>query len=77
MPGDKIEISTVSEKFKENFDQIDWGGLRDKPLPKPAPKKHVTAGMCGEFGMSTFDEKAFKENYDQIDWTQTKESHEN
>lgn len=69
MPGDKIEISGVSEKFKENFDSIDWGDLKEKPLPKAAPKKHATAGMCGEFGMSTFDEKAFKENFDLIDWS--------
>lgn len=28
--------------------------------------KHVSAGMCGEFGMSTFDDKAYKENLERI-----------
>ena len=57
------------EKFNENFDSIDWGDLKDKPLEKKSVKKHSTAGLCGEFGMSTFDEKAFKENFDNIDWS--------
>lgn len=72
MPGDKIEISQVSEEFKKNFDEIDWGDLKDKPIDKKKAeksKKHVTAGICGEFGMSTFDEKAYKENFDRIDWS--------
>jgi hypothetical protein len=74
MPGDKIEISGIDEKkYKENFDQIDWGDLKDKPVEKIKNKKHVTAGMCGEFGMSVFDEKAFKENFDRIDWSKKKD----
>lgn len=75
MPGDTIEISKIQDKkrFNENFDNIDWGGLKEKPLPPPAPKKHATAGLCGEFGMSVFDEKAYKENFDQIDWNKKKD----
>jgi hypothetical protein len=30
--------------------------------------RHITAGMCGESGFNSFDEKAFKENFDKIDW---------
>jgi hypothetical protein len=67
-------LKTDQEKFKENFDAIDWGDLKEKPIEKkPQSKKHVTAGLCGEFGMSVFDEKKYKENFDQIDWSKTKE----
>lgn len=69
MPGDTIEISKIKdkEKYNSNFDSIDWGNLKDKPIEKKTQtKKHVTAGLCGEFGMSTFDEKAYKANYDLI-----------
>lgn len=60
------------KKFKENFDAIDWGDLKDKPLVNtPNNKKHVTAGLCGEFGMSTFDKEAFDNNFDNIDWSKT------
>lgn len=71
MPGDKIEISKVSEQFKENFDAIDWGDLKERPIDEKAKKskKHATAGICGEYGTSVFDEKAYKENYDNIDWS--------
>lgn len=59
------------KKFKENFDQIDWGDLKDRPINKEKAKetkRHVTAGMCGESGFKTFDEEKYKENFDQIDW---------
>lgn len=38
--------------------------------------KHSTAGLCGEFGMSTFDEKAYKENFDRIQWNKSNETKE-
>lgn len=71
MPGDKIEISTIKDKeaFNENFDSIDWGELKDRPLEKKKTKKHVTAGMCGEYGTSTFDKKSYDDNFDNIDWS--------
>lgn len=61
-------LKTDKKKYEENFDRIDWGNLKDKPLPPPAPAKHKTAGLCGEFGLSVFDEKAYKENFDRIRW---------
>ena len=69
MPGDTIEYAKIDKKkFQENFDSIDWGDLKDKPLPKTVPKKRFV-GLCGEFGMSVFDKKAFDNNFDQIDWS--------
>ena len=63
-------LKTDKKKFEENFDTIDWGDLKAKPVEKKkSSRKHVTAGMCGEFGMSTFDKKAFDNNFDQIDWS--------
>lgn len=68
MPGDKIEISKVDkQKFSENFDAANLESrirepgsyvFRDGDLVKLSPqeaakhKKHATAGMCGEYGMS-------------------------
>lgn len=74
MPGDKIEISKVNEQaYKDNFDLIQWRKPEDQEeidKEKVArTKRHVTAGICGEIGMSTFDEEAYKENYDRIDWS--------
>jgi hypothetical protein len=67
-------LKTNKEEFEKNFDQIDWGDLKDRPVVKSKKgKKHITAGICGEYGMSTFDEKAYKENFDQIDWSKKKE----
>lgn len=60
-------LKTDKKKFEENFDQIDWGDLKNKPIKK-VPSRHSTAGLCGEYGLSTFDEKAYKENFDNIDW---------
>jgi hypothetical protein len=62
---------TNKEEFDKNFDEIDWGDLKDKPVEKNSKKnvKHVTAGLCGEYGMSVFDDKKYKENFDQIDWS--------
>lgn len=64
------------KKYKENFDSIDWGDLKDKPIEKKSVKKHITAGMCGEYGLSTFDKEAFDKNFDNIKWDTTKEDHE-
>lgn len=61
-------LKTDKKKYAENFDAIDWGDLKDKPLPKPAPAKHKTAGLCGEYGLSTFDKEEFDKNFDNIDW---------
>ena len=72
MPGDKIEISKVSGQFKENFDAIDWGDLKDKPVDKEKAAKtktHITKGMCGEYGMSEFNKEEYDKNFDQIDWS--------
>lgn len=75
MPGDRIDLSKLlnPERYKENFDAIDWGDLKDRPVEKKKNKKHVTAGMCGEYGMSTRDEEAYKENFDRIDWSKKTE----
>jgi hypothetical protein len=62
-------LKTDMNKFSENFDSIDWGDLKDKPIEKKNNKRHVTAGMCGEIGMSTFDKEAFEKNFDAIDWS--------
>ena len=65
-------LHTDKKKFDENYDAIDWGSLREKPIDEELVKrttKHVTAGLCGEYGMSTVDEEAFKENFDNIDWS--------
>ena len=62
-------LKVDKKKFAENFDSIDWGNLKDKPLPPPAPSKHKTAGLCGEYGLSVFDKEAFDNNFDQIDWS--------
>lgn len=64
---------TDLEKYKENFDSIDWGNLKEKPIEKKVKSKHVTAGMCGEYGISEFDEKAYKENFDRIEWSKKAE----
>jgi hypothetical protein len=66
-------LKTNKEEFSKNFDDIDWGDLKEKPIEKKGKSKHVTAGLCGEFGMSTFDEKKYKENFDQIDWSKKAE----
>ena len=66
-------LKTDEKKFKERFDEIDWGDLKDKPVEKKNNKKHSTAGMCGEYGMSAVDEEKFKENFDNIDWNKKKE----
>lgn len=66
-------LKTDEDKFKKNFDEIDWGDLKDKPILKKTKSKHVTAGMCGEYGISEFDEKAYKENFDRIDWSKKAE----
>lgn len=60
---------TDKEKFDANFDEIDWSGVKDKPIDEDKVKKtkrHVTAGLCGESGFSTFDENAYKENYERV-----------
>lgn len=67
-------LNTDQDKFAENYDSIDWGDLKDKPLPKKVPSKHITAGMCGEFGQSTFDKEAYDKNFDSIDWSKTSKS---
>jgi hypothetical protein len=86
MPGDTIEISKIQDKaqFNDNFDNIDWstankwseeyGSKQTTELKKT--KKHITAGMCGEYGMSIFDEKAFKSNYELIKWNEEKAKEE-
>lgn len=66
-------LNTDKEKFSENFDGIDWGDLKDKPIKDPGKKRHMTAGLCGEYGLSVFDEKAYKDNFDLIKWTNNKE----
>lgn len=62
------------KKFEENFDSIDWSKLKNKPLEQKSVKRHATAGLCGEFGMSTFDKAAFDENFDQIKWGKDEEA---
>lgn len=63
-------LKVDKKKFAENFDAIDWGGLKEKPIEKkPETKRHPTTGICGEIGMSVFDKEAFDNNFDQIDWT--------
>jgi hypothetical protein len=69
-------LKTNLDKFKENYDSIDWGDLKEKPVDKEKAqkcKRHETAGMCGEYGFNTFDEEKFKENFEQIDWTKKPE----
>jgi hypothetical protein len=63
---------TDLKKYKENFDSIDWGDLKEKPIDKEKAKKntkHSSAGLCGEYGMSTFDKEEYGENFDNIDWS--------
>lgn len=67
-------LKTDLKKFKENFDSIDWGDLKEKPIEKKSVKRHATAGLCGEYGLSVFDEKAYKENFDNIDWGKDEDS---
>lgn len=70
--AETAHLKIDKKKFEENFDRIDWGKPAEaKYDPKKVKrnKKHATAGMCGEYGMSTFDEEKYKENFDQIDWS--------
>lgn len=66
-------LKTDNKAFKENFDAIDWGDLKDKPIEKKGKSKHVTAGMCGEYGISEFNKEEYDKNFDQIDWNKKKE----
>jgi hypothetical protein len=60
------------EKFDANFDSIDWGEQKEQTEEEKKKakrtKRHLTTGMCGEFGTSEFDKEAFDENFDLIDW---------
>lgn len=65
-------LKVDKKKYEENFDQIKWAPIEDKPKKK-TKKRHITAGMCGEYGMSEFDDEKYKENFDRIDWNKKKE----
>lgn len=67
-------LKTDKQAFSDGYDSIDWGALKEKPLPKKTKSKHSTAGLCGEYGMSTFDDEKYKENFENIDWGDTDEN---
>lgn len=71
---------TDKKKFDDNWDSIDWSSAKKAVEEKMSSEeyakknlrntKHSTAGLCGEFGMSTFDKEEFDKNFDNIKWTE-------
>ena len=69
---ENAHLKIDQDKFKENFDRINWKSKEEQEeidKEKVArTKKNISAGICGEFGMSVFDKKSFDENFDRIKW---------
>lgn len=70
--AETAHLKTDKKKFSENWDNIKWPEPEEIKIDKTKvirTKKHATAGLCGEYGMSVVDDEKYKENFDQIDWS--------
>ena len=71
--SETAHLKIDQKKYEENFDQIKWKSKEEQEeidkVKVARTKKHMTAGLCGEFGMSTFNDEKYKENFEQIDWS--------
>ncbi len=70
---------TDKQKFSDNWDRIKWPAPEEIKIDEAKvkrTKRHNTTGMCGEYGMSTFDKEAYGENLDRIIENSKKDSHE-
>lgn len=71
MPGTKTTV-TFKNVSDEDWERIFGKEKKVEPMTEEEiekakrTKKHATSGICGEYGMSSFDEKAYKENFERI-----------